>query len=92
MGKNSTKAEKAKRNLEYAKTHKKKAAPARRFSRPAPSPTAAPSGGAPVGTGAPRTLYPAVCSTCGIETTVPFEPTAGKPVQCRTCFQPKARA
>lgn len=98
MGKNSTKAEKAKRNLEYAKAHKKKVTPARRFGRPAPGPTAAPSTGAPGGTtGAPmghmgpRTMYPAVCSTCGIETTVPFEPTSGKPVQCRNCFQPKPR-
>ncbi|MBO9539282.1 hypothetical protein J7643_01665 [bacterium] len=95
MGKNSTKAEKAKRNLEYAKLHKKKASPARRFSRPAPSPAAAPAAGATAGgpsTGAARPMFPAVCSTCGIETTVPFEPTAGKPVQCRNCFQPKARA
>jgi len=94
MGKNNTKAEKAKRNQAYAALHKKKASPARRFARPAASP--APAGGtgtAPSGMSsmAPRMMYPAVCSSCGIETTVPFEPISGKPVQCRACFQPKPR-
>ena len=27
------------------------------------------------------------CSLCGAETTVPFKPTHGKPVLCRSCFQ-----
>lgn len=27
------------------------------------------------------------CSECGSETTVPFKPTQGRPVLCRTCFQ-----
>ena len=27
------------------------------------------------------------CSACGIETTVPFRPTQGRPVLCRSCFQ-----
>ena len=27
------------------------------------------------------------CSACGIETTVPFKPTQGRPVLCRQCFQ-----
>jgi CxxC-x17-CxxC domain-containing protein len=27
------------------------------------------------------------CSECGTETTVPFKPTQGRPVLCRTCFQ-----
>lgn len=89
MGKNNTKAEKAKRNLAYAMAHKKRAKPVRRFGRPAPSPAApAAVGSAPVGD---RPMFPAVCSTCGQETTVPFEPTTGKPVQCRSCFQPKPR-
>lgn len=35
----------------------------------------------------PRQLYPAVCSECGAETEVPFNPTPGKPVYCRDCFQ-----
>jgi len=26
------------------------------------------------------------CSGCGIDTTVPFKPTQGRPVLCRTCF------
>lgn len=26
------------------------------------------------------------CAECGKETTVPFKPTRGKPVLCRTCF------
>jgi CxxC-x17-CxxC domain-containing protein len=28
-----------------------------------------------------------VCSQCGAETTVPFKPTQGRPVLCRSCFQ-----
>jgi len=35
----------------------------------------------------PRQLYPAVCSEFGRETEVPFNPTPGKPVYCRECFQ-----
>lgn len=91
MGKNNTKAEKAKRNQAYAALHKKKASAARRSNRPAPSLSTA---SAPTGTAtatAPRTMYPAVCSSCGVETTVPFEPISGKPVQCRSCFQPRPR-
>jgi CxxC-x17-CxxC domain-containing protein len=26
------------------------------------------------------------CALCGIETTVPFRPTQGRPVYCRDCF------
>ena len=29
------------------------------------------------------------CSSCGIDTTVPFKPTQGRPVLCRSCFQLK---
>jgi CxxC-x17-CxxC domain-containing protein len=29
------------------------------------------------------------CSACGVETTVPFKPTQGRPVLCRSCFQLK---
>jgi CxxC-x17-CxxC domain-containing protein len=29
------------------------------------------------------------CSECGIQTTVPFKPTQGRPVLCRECFQKK---
>ena len=27
------------------------------------------------------------CAACGLETTVPFRPTKGKPVFCHSCFQ-----
>ncbi|MDR3727042.1 MAG: zinc-ribbon domain containing protein [Terracidiphilus sp.] len=27
------------------------------------------------------------CSACGMSTTVPFKPTQGRPVLCRSCFQ-----
>jgi CxxC-x17-CxxC domain-containing protein len=27
------------------------------------------------------------CSQCGTDTTVPFRPTQGRPVLCRSCFQ-----
>jgi CxxC-x17-CxxC domain-containing protein len=30
------------------------------------------------------------CSQCGVETTVPFRPTQGRPVLCRGCFQNKS--
>ena len=29
------------------------------------------------------------CSDCGSETTVPFKPSQGRPVLCRSCFQRK---
>ncbi|MGP8253926.1 MAG: zinc-ribbon domain containing protein [Terracidiphilus sp.] len=32
------------------------------------------------------------CSECGTETTVPFKPTQGRPVLCRSCFQKAGRA
>ena len=35
----------------------------------------------------PRQMYPAVCSTCGKDTEVPFQPRNDKPVYCRECFQ-----
>lgn len=36
-----------------------------------------------------RTETRTSCSECGIETTVPFKPTQGRPVFCRSCFQMK---
>jgi CxxC-x17-CxxC domain-containing protein len=30
------------------------------------------------------------CSVCSEETTVPFKPTQGRPVLCRSCFQKQA--
>lgn len=38
-----------------------------------------------------REMFPAVCSACGKETTVPFQPTGEKPVYCRDCYQPQPR-
>jgi CxxC-x17-CxxC domain-containing protein len=32
------------------------------------------------------------CSACGSETTVPFKPTQGRPVLCRSCFQKQAKS
>lgn len=45
--------------------------------------------GAPVMTGFSRTETRTLCSDCGLETTVPFKPTQGRPVLCRQCFQTK---
>lgn len=39
------------------------------------------------GYGSPRQMFPATCSECGKATEVPFQPTSGKPVYCRECFQ-----
>ncbi|HIH20830.1 TPA: hypothetical protein HA244_06190 [Candidatus Micrarchaeota archaeon] len=32
-------------------------------------------------------MYKATCSDCGQECEVPFEPSPGKPVYCRNCYQ-----
>jgi CxxC-x17-CxxC domain-containing protein len=44
------------------------------------------------GVGRVRPVSNVQCTTCGIQTTVPFKPTQGRPVLCRTCFDiaPKA--
>lgn len=39
-----------------------------------------------------RIETPVTCSECGSNTTVPFKPTQGKPVLCRTCFGNKPKA
>ena len=39
----------------------------------------------------PRTMHDAICSKCGANCQVPFEPTGEKPVYCRDCFQPEER-
>lgn len=36
-----------------------------------------------------RKMYPAVCSSCGKECEVPFEPVEGKPVKCKECYKKK---
>jgi len=38
-----------------------------------------------------REMFPAICATCGKETTVPFRPSGEKPVYCRECFVPPPR-
>jgi CxxC-x17-CxxC domain-containing protein len=45
--------------------------------------------GAPAAAGLSRTETRTECSACGVETTVPFKPTQGRPVLCRQCFQAK---
>lgn len=39
-----------------------------------------------------REMFPAVCSACGKETMVPFQPSGEKPVYCRDCYQPRQRS
>lgn len=44
-------------------------------------------GGAGARSGAPRrALFKVVCSDCGQETEVPFQPRGDRPVYCRDCF------
>ena len=45
------------------------------------------SGGGGGYSSGPRQMFPAVCSSCGKETEVPFQPRGDKPVYCRECFQ-----
>lgn len=33
-----------------------------------------------------KPIFEGKCTDCGNATTVPFKPTPGKPVYCRTCF------
>ena len=42
--------------------------------------------------GVQRTLFDAVCSECGMQTRVPFQPTPGLPVFCKPCFDRKRLA
>ena len=44
------------------------------------------SGGS-YGERAPRQMYTAVCSSCGGEARVPFQPRGDKPVYCSNCYQ-----
>ena len=52
---------------------------------------AAPGTG-PSAAGISRTETRTTCSSCEVETTVPFKPTQGRPVLCRQCFQQAQRA
>ena len=58
----------------------------RKTSRGASSGSGGGMGGGSYGRGSDRTMYPAICSSCGRETEVPFMPTSGRPVLCRDCF------
>jgi len=45
-------------------------------------------GGGGGGYGRPaRESFEAVCAACGAQTTVPFQPTQGRPVYCRDCYR-----
>jgi CxxC-x17-CxxC domain-containing protein len=37
-----------------------------------------------------RTLYNAVCTRCGSQTQVPFQPKPDREVLCKECFRPKS--
>ena len=39
------------------------------------------------GSSTQRQMFPAVCSDCGKETSVPFEPRQGRPVYCSDCYR-----
>jgi CxxC-x17-CxxC domain-containing protein len=47
------------------------------------------TGTGPAAAGISRTETRTTCSECGVETTVPFNPTQGRPVLCRQCFKNK---
>jgi len=36
-------------------------------------------------------MYEVVCAQCGRTTQVPFQPTEGRPVYCRECFEARRR-
>jgi CxxC-x17-CxxC domain-containing protein len=71
--KTNLKAEKAKRNLEYALQFKQGSRPNYRPENDAPAFSRA-------------NAHEAVCSACGCNTTVPFKPSPGRSVLCRDCF------
>jgi CxxC-x17-CxxC domain-containing protein len=53
--------------------------------------SAAATGTGPAAAGLSRTETRTECSECGVQTTVPFKPTQGRPVLCRQCFQIKSK-
>lgn len=50
------------------------------------------SGGASSGERGQRAMFPVVCSQCGKQTTVPFQPRSERPVYCSDCFRTKQSA
>jgi CxxC-x17-CxxC domain-containing protein len=53
--------------------------------------SAAAHGAGPAAAGLSRTETRTECSECGVQTTVPFKPTQGRPVLCRQCFQARGK-
>ena len=51
-----------------------------------PSSSGTSSSGGAAGFSSTEGKFKAVCSSCGKETTVPFEPEAGRPVYCKECI------
>ncbi|MBN2111086.1 MAG: hypothetical protein JW705_08400 [Methanosarcinaceae archaeon] len=45
------------------------------------------NGGGGFRSSGPRKMYKAICSDCGQETEVPFEPDPDRPVYCRECLE-----
>ena len=39
-----------------------------------------------------RKMYDAVCAKCGVQTQVPFNPTQGRDVLCKACFDAEKAA
>jgi CxxC-x17-CxxC domain-containing protein len=39
-----------------------------------------------------RQMFTVTCASCGVETTVPFEPKNGRPVYCRECYAKQREA
>jgi CxxC-x17-CxxC domain-containing protein len=37
-------------------------------------------------------LFDTVCSACGVQTQVPFQPNGSKPVFCRDCYRAQQAA
>ncbi|HBN07299.1 MAG TPA: zinc-binding protein [Cyanobacteria bacterium UBA8530] len=38
-----------------------------------------------------REMFEVTCSSCGVQTQVPFKPSGSRPVFCHDCFQKEAR-
>ena len=77
--------------LTHAPTRCKRCREARKQNRGDDRGPRAMGGGGGGGGGAAggKEMFAAVCSECGAETMVPFNPTSGRPVYCRNCFQSK---
>lgn len=70
------------RGLTNAPTRCKRCRDARKASRPDGGGGGHRSGGM----GGSKPMFDAVCAECGRQTQVPFQPSGGRPVLCRDCF------